>query len=444
MNIDRVLNEEISLESLLDGHIETNKERRSRDTRNKLNFVLNTNKDFKKCIKDSYSDEYTNGVESILLYNEAIQYGNFATESINNFKKDMKLLKNIDKKFGIESENDVGVKKLSIFKKIWNAIINAFQKLIASAANFIKSVEAWMAKASQSATLSKFENHIDDVKEIISTFENKSSRIRGIIIKFYPIKINAGLIYKNMEENAKKLSSLPVEVSNNLKKITNEFVDTIKNNKVFFSDDKTKKEKIFSFLKTKILKYKNPKETFDKLITNMEEVLFINKQVVEHMKKMGGGKIKLTEPSKVVKYVIYGSDKPIMQTYNVEDLSSTLIKKIPFDVLHPKYFNILKNYNNANKYFIKSMNILFKDIRVSLKEADEILNQMVKSKNNNPILQECIKTITDYNQYSRQIMTFSMGLHLSWYREIIKLREAPIKVIKLFLSLKKNDNKDKK
>lgn len=377
-------------------------------------FMLKNNSYLIKTINDKNCDDYMSfSYESALLYSESVMFGNFATETLLFLNKDNSFIKNISKKYALESVKDIiystesnktsVVKRRGILKRVWSAIITAFQKLIGSVSNFVRSILNFI----KSSSFKKINKFYEDNKSILL----KDLNYKRKELKFKTPKKNINVIIQSLNTS---ISSMCL-VSNNFDKKIKEFekmINDLNNNNVY--DGKN--------LLYKLKGYSKPNEIIENMLKSViDSISFNDKNVKEFISN--NSTIKLQSPSEIVNILFY--DK---KTSNSSDLSN-FIKMVPFTILSKKTSDDMKTFVENGKKSIKSLNSSLIIIRSIAKKAEETAVKQIK-KGNNSINQRSLNILTEFGNISRKINTFTVGIILNVYKEFMRIQSYSYSVAK--------------
>ena len=429
MNIDQIINSDISLESLIDGSV--NKLKDKKQSINDFKFVLKTNDSFKNSIVDKdCKDHLPFAIESMMLYGEAEQFGTFATESLHSMNNEYQLMVSIANKYGIENFNPYkfgleedkkddknknvnavgGAKRASLMKRIWAAIVTAFQRLIASIGNFMRSIMNWFA----SNGVKKMTKFYEENKEKLAKV-NGVKNVEALKTKKFKIPVrNVFGILKSLTVSVDAMT----KVSSSFDNVTNELSSLIKRLEGNEIKETSKLKDFFRKLKG----YKKPEESLKAIMDPMiNAVTFNSEKVKEYL--VSDGNLTMKDPSGVASILFYGSTKPEMSN----DINQ-FIKNVPFGILSEKAVGDVKNFVNNGKKATNALNESFKSIRNMARQAEEIMAK--KAQGNAAITQQALDTLTKYGNMSRRFNSFMVGIILNIYKEFMKIQSYSYNIAK--------------
>ena len=435
-----LLSNEYSLEDLMVGKFS----KPSQIGKEDRNFLLSTNSSFKNSIVDKDCKDYLPfAIESMMLYNEAEQFGTFATESLHSMNNEYQLMVSIANKYGIENFNPYkfgleedkkddknknvnavgGAKRASLMKRIWAAIVTAFQRLIASIGNFMRSIMNWFASNGVKKMTKLYEANKDKLNKVSSKDINvKDFKASVPIKKVLIILSDLTNSVSAMTKASETFNTKSEELSNLVKRLEgNEINDT---------------SKIKEFIR--ILKgYKSPDQVIDDIMkTVINAVTFNNKDVKAFLTQ--GGKFKMKDPSGVARIIFYGKNKVKTTSVKIDDF----LKMVPFSVLSQKSVDEMKKFVDGSRKAVKTLNNSLKGVRKSAKQAEVLMAKQAKQ-GNVAITQQALNMLTNYGNVSRRFNSFMVGIILNVYKEFMRIQSYSYKLAKTVVGGKKGKTEDK-
>lgn len=421
------LEKDCSLEDLRYNGVENIKMKKS--IKNNINDI----KFYESVIDKNNTDHTSYAIESFLLFNESEKFGVFATESLNLLNNELNFIENISKKFSLEAKgllqilteepnarNTTDVKRRSLLKRVWDSIIIAFQRLIGSVGNFIRSIMNNLA----SSNIKKMNKFYDDNYQKLSKVNvnnlNKVFRIIKVKNDIFKIIGNFSKGVLNMINVSKKFSIKMEEMI--------EIIRKIKSGKIYDYDT--------SFI-NRLKGYVDPNKFMYKLMddvmdvisfkdTDVRNVITRSENIITNLRSQ---RIALNNPNDVVKMLFYGNLKAkTIQTKNV----SGYLKNVPFNVLSKNFNSNMTTIMNTSKSVLKSLNGSMSLCRSTFKKLEEVSIRSVKS-GDSVISQKALNIMTDYGNMSRRFNTFMVGIILNFYKEILRLQSYTYTIAKYCL-----------
>ena len=430
-----LLSNEYSLEDLMVGKFS----KPSQIGKEDRNFLLSTNSSFKNSIVDKdCKDHLPFAIESMMLYNEAEQFGTFATESLHTMNNEYRLMVSIANKYGIENFNPYKfgleedkpkatstgkVKRIALIKRIWAAIVTAFQRLIASVGNFMRSIMNWFASNGVKKMTKLYEANKDKLNKVSSKDINvKDFKASVPIKKVLIILSDLTNSVSAMTKASETFNTKSEELSNLVKRLEgNEINDT---------------SKIKDFIR-RLKGYKSPDQVIDDIMkTVIDAVTFNNKDVKAFLTQ--GGKFKMKDPSGVARIIFYGKGKVKTASVKIDDF----LKMVPFSVLSQKSVDEMKKFVDGSRKAVKTLNNSLKGVRKSAKQAEVLMTKQAKQ-GNVAITQQALNMLTNYGNVSRRFNSFMVGIILNVYKEFMRIQSYSYRLAKTVVGGKKGKTEDK-
>ncbi|HQL11949.1 MAG TPA: hypothetical protein PK507_02945 [bacterium] len=442
------LNHDFSVEDLMYGA----RPRQASITQADAKMLLNI-KGYESLINDtSCEDSFNFSTEAFVQYGEAVTFGSFATEGLNQLQREYKVIANLKEQFGIEGldvytyglEADKETKKVpgagnakraNLISRIWSAIVAAFQRLITAVGNFIRSVLNGLKGAFMKASIKFYETHAKDIPVGIKKLKEDSKRKW----KMFKPTTNVLTIVNGLSSYLPKIDSAAKKFDAKAQEVA-ALADAIGTGK--FGDATGLKG-----LVQKLSGYKNPDKVMGDILNTIKDaVSFGNSKVQSQIFSAAIPKLTMTGPSKVASIIFYGTDKPKATEVDVSDF----IKVSPLSLLSGDAVKAMKDFVKHGQASTKQLNASLKTVRASASKASALAGKAV-SKGTVSITQQTLNMLTQYANISRVFNGYMVGVILNLHKEFMRqqsyvnsIARAAVKATGKAKTAKKDDKTAKK
>jgi hypothetical protein len=384
-------------------------------------------------------DSTSFAIEACELFEQSQLYGQYSISSLNRLKDEIKILKIVKEKYGIENLDpynfslEDGEMDYPLYKKIFDAILHALQKLLLAVTNFIHSVANFISSRIVKSRIQYYEKFKSEVPALLNHYKKNKKAYKDFKVYIPAIDLKKFILkLPEIPHHYSKLNKTIEDLLNTGEKIINEIIkdgertpSLMKLGVIFVTTNPGAALKLLSATSHKA------KDFIKKM---MGDLLFGSAAAINYVQN--GLEAKLAAPGTVAKYIFYDVKHPKKREIDLDEYFTLKNNKNIFSILDAKFVDALDKYCKEMKNSGKMLDKITKNVGTLSHKLSKIYSLWRKERKGTRTVRNLMRAVLENIAFARLLSSFFFGISLNVMKEFLRQQNYAYTAFRILISSK--------